>query len=75
MVTELGRQPWAIVGYLLTKNAVTTAPLLNVSFFIFSLIYILLAVAMIWLLLRVARSPLPDIKSVTEIQEPERVGV
>ncbi|HEX4203774.1 MAG TPA: cytochrome ubiquinol oxidase subunit I [Ktedonobacteraceae bacterium] len=75
MVTEIGRQPWVIVGYLLTKNAVTTAPLLNVSFFIFSLIYLLLAAALVWLLLRVARSPIPDIQSVTEVQEPERAGV
>lgn len=75
MVTELGRQPWVIYGFLRTKDAVTTAPLLNVSFLIFSLIYALLAVALVWLLLRVARSPLPVVESVTEVQEPERVGV
>ena len=75
MVTELGRQPWVIYGYLLTRNAVTTAPLLNISFFIFSLIYILLAVALVWLLLRVARAPLPATETTTPAREPETVGV
>src|SRR5712691_2907535 len=59
MVTEIGRQPWIIYNYLRTKDAVTPAPWLNVSFLVFSLIYVLLAVALIWLLVRVARSPLP----------------
>ncbi len=62
MVTEFGRQPWVIVGFLRTANAVTTAPSLNISFSIFSLVYILLAFALIRLLLRLARSPFPPIK-------------
>jgi cytochrome d ubiquinol oxidase subunit I len=83
MVTELGRQPWVIYGYLRTRDAVTTAPWLNVSFLIFSLVYILLAVALIWLLLQVARRPLPQVKVVGDsyqVTEPaladiEEVGV
>jgi cytochrome d ubiquinol oxidase subunit I len=62
MVTEFGRQPWVIVGFLRTANAVTTAPSLNISFSVFSLVYILLAFALIRLLLRLARSPFPLIK-------------
>ncbi|HET8846490.1 MAG TPA: cytochrome ubiquinol oxidase subunit I [Ktedonobacteraceae bacterium] len=61
MVTEFGRQPWVIVGYLRTADAVTTAPGLNVSFLLFSLIYVLLAFALIRLLLGHARSPFPSI--------------
>jgi cytochrome d ubiquinol oxidase subunit I len=62
MVTELGRQPWVIYGYLRTRDAVTTAPWLNVSFLIFSFVYILLSIALIWLLLQVARRPLPQVE-------------
>lgn len=61
MVTELGRQPWVIMGYLRTADAVTTAPGLNISFLLFSLIYLLLSFALIRLLLRLARSPFPVI--------------
>jgi cytochrome bd ubiquinol oxidase subunit I len=62
MVTEFGRQPWVIVHYLRTANAVTTAPGLNISFLVFSLIYVLLSFALIRLLIRHARSPFPAIK-------------
>ncbi len=59
MVTELGRQPWVISGILRTQDAVTTAPGLNISFAIFSGIYVVLAITLTVLLLRLARSPLP----------------
>lgn len=62
MVTEFGRQPWVIVNFLRTANAVTTAPGLNISFLLFSLVYLLLSYALIRLLLRLARSPFPPIK-------------
>ncbi len=80
MVTEIGRQPWVIYGYLRTKDAVTTAPLLNVSFTIFTLIYILLAIALVWLLRKVARRPLPHVTLTGDgydVEEPEieRIGV
>ena len=78
ITTEEGRQPWVIYGLLRTKDAVTTAPLLNLSFLIFSGIYVLLAVALIRLLIGVARSPRPRIEWAAEQPvptEPERVGV
>ncbi|HEX7733820.1 MAG TPA: cytochrome ubiquinol oxidase subunit I [Ktedonobacteraceae bacterium] len=79
MVTEFGRQPWVIVGYLRTADAVTTAPGLNISFLLFSLIYLLLSFALIRLLLRLARSPFPVIKlpwSATPYRaETEKVGI
>ena len=62
MVTELGRQPWVIYGYLRTADAVTTAPWLNISFLVFSGIYVVLAVALIFFLLRQARTPLPKME-------------
>jgi cytochrome bd ubiquinol oxidase subunit I len=62
MVTEEGRQPWVIYGFLRTSGAVTTAPFLNISFLIFVLIYIVLSITMIVLLLRQARLPLPKME-------------
>jgi cytochrome d ubiquinol oxidase subunit I len=62
MVTEFGRQPWVIIGYLRTAEAVTTAPGLDYSFALFTLVYILLAFAMIRLLNAVAKQPMPTIK-------------
>ncbi|GER90613.1 cytochrome ubiquinol oxidase subunit I [Dictyobacter vulcani] len=62
IVTEEGRQPWVISGYLRTSDAVTNAPFLGGSFVVFALIYIVLAVTMIVLLLHLARSPLPEMR-------------
>jgi cytochrome d ubiquinol oxidase subunit I len=59
IVTEEGRQPWVIYGFLRTRDAVTTAPFLNISFLIFSIVYVILSITMIVLLLREARHPLP----------------
>jgi cytochrome d ubiquinol oxidase subunit I len=59
MVTELGRQPWIIYGILRVQDAVTTTPGLDISFLVFSGIYVVLAITLTVLLLRLARSPLP----------------
>lgn len=61
IVTEEGRQPWVIYGFLRVSQAVTTAPFLNISFLIFSIIYVILAITMTVLLLRQARKPLPPL--------------
>ena len=58
-VTEEGRQPWIINGIERVSQAATPSQWMNVSFFIFSLIYIVLGVTLVLLLLRVARSPEP----------------
>ena len=49
-----------IYGYLRTNNAVTTAPFISISFVVFSVVYVILAITMITLLLRQARQPLPE---------------
>jgi cytochrome bd ubiquinol oxidase subunit I len=54
MTTEFGRQPWIIQGYMLTRDAVTPAPGLGVTFAAFILTYLLLSAATIILLRRVA---------------------
>src|SRR5262245_36664 len=58
-VTEVGRQPWIIQGVMRTAQAVTPMPGLKIPFVAFTLIYIFLAVVVVWLLKRqVAQSPL-----------------
>ncbi len=52
MVTELGRQPWIIYGVMRTSEAVTPMPGIALPFFVFTVIYILLALAVIYLLRR-----------------------
>jgi cytochrome bd ubiquinol oxidase subunit I len=58
VVTEVGRQPWIIFGVMRTADAVTPMPGLVVPFITFTILYIFLAIATAWLLLRqVAASP------------------
>ncbi len=78
LVTELGRQPWVIYGVLRTEDAVTTATGLDVSFLVFSLIYVLLAITLAWLVHNLSRIPLPkgDQREKTSgPRAPERIGV
>ena len=51
-VTELGRQPWIIYGFMRTSAAVTPMPGLAVPFTAFTTVYLLLAVIVIFLLRR-----------------------
>jgi cytochrome d ubiquinol oxidase subunit I len=58
VVTEVGRQPWIIYGVMRTAEAVTPMPGLVVPFVTFTLLYIFLALVVVWLLFRqVAKSP------------------
>ncbi len=54
-VTEVGRQPWIIYGLFKTTDAVTPTPGLVPIFISFTLLYVGLAVMVIWLLRRLAR--------------------
>ena len=56
-VTEFGRQPWIARGLLRTADAVTIAPGLDVQFYGFSFVYVILAAACWWLLRRVGDKP------------------
>jgi cytochrome d ubiquinol oxidase subunit I len=58
VVTELGRQPWAIHGVMRTSDAVTTVGGLAIPFAFFSLLYLALGISAAWLLRReVSASP------------------
>ena len=52
VVTEVGRQPWVVYGILRTADAVSPVPGLVVPFVTFTLLYLFLAVVLIYLLRR-----------------------
>ncbi len=51
-VTEVGRQPWIIYGVLKTADAVTPMPGLQIPLLVFTLLYVFLAVMVVWLIAR-----------------------
>ena len=51
-VTETGRQPWIIYGVMRTKDAVSSMPGLRYSFFVVTIVYLLLSLTIIWLMRR-----------------------
>ncbi|TMB83007.1 MAG: cytochrome ubiquinol oxidase subunit I [Chloroflexi bacterium] len=77
VVTEEGRQPWVIYNYLRTSEAVTTAPYLNFTFGVFTIIYILMTIMLIILLVRQARTPMPKMEwaEVTRVSPVEKPAV
>jgi len=57
IVTEVGRQPWIIYKVMRTEDAVTTVSNQFISLWGFSIIYVILAVTLVWLLLLLASKP------------------
>ncbi|GAA4314073.1 cytochrome ubiquinol oxidase subunit I [Mucilaginibacter gynuensis] len=51
-VTEVGRQPWIIYGVMRTADAVTPMPGIAYSFYVFTLVYVSLAVVVTFMLYR-----------------------
>jgi len=51
-VTEVGRQPWIIHGVMRTADAVTPMPGIQYSFYLFTMVYVSLAITVIFLLKR-----------------------
>lgn len=58
IVTEVGRQPWVVYGFMRTEEAVTGADGIPVGFAILALVYVGLLTAVWWILRRLARAPL-----------------
>lgn len=52
IVTEVGRQPWIIHNVMRTKDAVTPMPGMIYSFYMYVVLYAILAVAVTWLMAR-----------------------
>ncbi|HXH76206.1 MAG TPA: cytochrome ubiquinol oxidase subunit I [Bacteriovoracaceae bacterium] len=51
-VTEVGRQPWIIYGFMKTKDALTGAPALQLTFFTYLGLYLFLMGVVTWLFYR-----------------------
>lgn len=60
IVTEVGRQPWIIWGFMRTADAVTPVQNVFYSYGGFILIYFILALTTAVLLVRLGRAPIPD---------------
>ena len=60
VVTEVGRQPWIVYGHLLTEDAVSPVAGLRYGFYALVPVYVLLTIAVIYVLRRLARSPQDD---------------
>ena len=58
VTTEVGRQPWVVYRVMRTSEAVTGAGGIPVGYATLALVYLGLALAVAWILLRLARTPL-----------------
>jgi cytochrome bd ubiquinol oxidase subunit I len=57
IVTEVGRQPWIVYGYMRTEQAVTSVDYLEIAYAVLVAVYIGLGAAVYWLLRRLTRKP------------------
>jgi cytochrome bd ubiquinol oxidase subunit I len=57
IVTEVGRQPWIVYGYMRTTQAVTSVDYLEIGYAFLLVVYVGLAAAVYWLLRRLTRKP------------------
>jgi cytochrome bd ubiquinol oxidase subunit I len=58
VVTEVGRQPWVVYGVMRTTDAVTGAGSIAVGYGTLVVVYLGLAAAVAWILVRLSRRPL-----------------
>src|SRR5205823_2226869 len=58
VTTEVGRQPWVVYRIMRTSEAVTGAGGIPVGYATLALVYLGLALAVAWILIRLARAPL-----------------
>ena len=58
VTTEVGRQPWVVYRVMRTSEAVTGAGGIPIGYATLALVYLGLALAVAWILIRLARAPL-----------------
>jgi cytochrome d ubiquinol oxidase subunit I len=58
VTTEVGRQPWVVYGVMRTSQAVTGAGGLPIGYATLVIVYLGVALAVVWVLRRLARAPL-----------------
>ena len=68
VTTEVGRQPWVVYGVMRTSQAVTGAGGLPIGYGTLAGVYLGVAVAVAWILRRLARAPLEAIPSADSAQ-------
>ena len=59
IVTEVGRQPWVVYRVMPTSQAVTNAGGIPVGYATLWIVYLAVGVGVVWILRRLARTPLP----------------
>ncbi|MEU6644909.1 cytochrome ubiquinol oxidase subunit I [Saccharomonospora sp. NPDC046836] len=59
VTTEVGRQPWIVWGKLRVTDAVTPVPGLTVGLLVVGIVYLVLTIASVYVMRRLARTPLP----------------
>jgi cytochrome d ubiquinol oxidase subunit I len=74
VTTEVGRQPWVVYGVMRTSEAVTGADGIPVGYATLALVYAGVAVAVAWVLRRLARAPL-EIDAPPPLPSPGGMGV
>jgi cytochrome d ubiquinol oxidase subunit I len=62
VTTEVGRQPWVVYGVMRTNEAVTGADGIPVGYATLAIVYAAVAVGVVWILRRLARAPLDDVR-------------
>ena len=63
VTTEVGRQPWVVYGLMRTEDAVTGAGGIPVGYATLAVVYLALIVGTIWILRRLAHTPLEEAKA------------
>jgi cytochrome d ubiquinol oxidase subunit I len=66
VTTEVGRQPWVVYRVMRTSEAVTGAGGIPVGYATLALVYLALALAVAWILRRLARAPLDPAPATAE---------
>ncbi|HKV69405.1 MAG TPA: cytochrome ubiquinol oxidase subunit I [Gaiellales bacterium] len=61
VTTEVGRQPWIVYHVMRTRQAVTGAGGIPVGYATLAAVYLALAIAVGWVLLRLSRIPMEDV--------------
>jgi cytochrome bd ubiquinol oxidase subunit I len=76
VTTEVGRQPWVVYHVMLTSEAVTGAGGIVVGYATLALVYLAVAAGVVWILRRLARTPLRERRSppLPPSAEPARRG-
>ena len=74
VTTEVGRQPWVVYGVMRTSQAVTGAGGLPVGYAALALVYAGIALAVAWILTRLARAPLDAFESGPAAATPTGAG-